>query len=229
MVGITKRLDQYRSAPRCRLCSRGLQERVTSVVRRSSARWLTLACMAVAGWLASANNVLAQTSTTGVAKTGRLDAKQMAQVKKEAAFKKLMNNAVLDGLWQVTGAGGLSGTEPLSKPKPERYAITSAEKVADDSWIIKSRIQYGDKDVTVPILVRIVWAEDTPILTINELAIPMIGTYSARVMFHHGFYSGVWYSKGNNYGGILAGRIRKQNDIATDKKKSEEDGSAKRK
>ena len=198
-------------------------------------RWMAIIAMTVVCLLASGVGVQAQTSATSVAKTGHLDAKQMAQAKKEADFTKMMSHAVLDGIWQVTGAGGLGGSEPLSEPKTERYSITSAEKVTHDTWIIKSRIQYGDKDVTVPILVRIVWAEDTPILTINELAIPMIGTYSARVMFHHGFYSGVWYSVGNNYGGILAGRIRKQDKSETGQQyksetgrtKSETDGSAK--
>ena len=36
----------------------------------------------------------------------------------------------------------------------------------------------------------------------------MLGVYSARVMFHKGFYSGVWY--GANYGGVMSGRVVKQ-------------------
>ena len=31
--------------------------------------------------------------------------------------------------------------------------------------------------------------------------------YSARVIFHEGFYSGVWYGNRRDYGGILSGRI----------------------
>ena len=41
------------------------------------------------------------------------------------------------------------------------------------------------------------------------LPVPMIGTYSARVIFHKGFYSGVWYSNLKNYGGVLSGRVTK--------------------
>jgi hypothetical protein len=37
----------------------------------------------------------------------------------------------------------------------------------------------------------------------------MIGTYSARVMIHNGFYSGVWYSNAKNYGGVMQGRMVK--------------------
>jgi hypothetical protein len=39
---------------------------------------------------------------------------------------------------------------------------------------------------------------------------PLLGTYSARVMIHHGFYSGVWYCGEKNYGGVMQGRITKE-------------------
>lgn len=110
----------------------------------------------------------------------------------------------------MTGEGGLNGRAPLTDPKPDKYTIASAARLNDDTWVINARIQFGDKDVTVPVPVRVVWAEDTAVITLNDLAIPMVGTYSARVMIHHGFYSGVWYCGEKNYGGVMQGRIVKE-------------------
>lgn len=136
------------------------------------------------------------------------------QAQLEEKFKESLTEAVLEGIWQMTGSGGLKGNAPLSAPKTERYTISSVVKTGEDHWIISARIEYADRDVTVPVLVRVVWAGDTPMITIDDLAIPMIGAYSARVIFHKGFYSGVWYSNGRNYGGILSGRIVKKKQQA---------------
>lgn len=125
----------------------------------------------------------------------------------EKRFAESLTNVVLEGTWQMTGQGGLTGNAPLTEPRPERYTITKATKTYEDYWVIQARIQYGDKDVTFPVPVRVVWAEDTPIITVNDLPVPGIGTYSARVMFFAGFYSGTWFSTAKNYGGVLSGRI----------------------
>ena len=128
----------------------------------------------------------------------------------EREFEEALTGATLEGVWQMTGEGGLKGSAPLTEPKPDKYTISSVKKLTPDLWAIIARIQYGDKDVTVPVPVRVVWAEDTAIITLNDLSIPMIGTYTARVMIHHGFYSGVWYCGEKNYGGVMQGRIVKE-------------------
>lgn len=125
--------------------------------------------------------------------------------KREREFKKALNGATLKGTWQMTGEAGLAGKAPLSEPKPDTYTIAKVSKANDDYWIITARIQYADKDVYIPVTVRVVWAEDVPILTLDETALPGLGTYSARVMIHRGFYSGTWFGK--NYGGVLSGQI----------------------
>jgi len=127
----------------------------------------------------------------------------------EKQFAEELSNSVLTGVWQMTGKDGLSGKAALSDPKPDQYTIAGVSKLAGDQWVVQARIQYAEKDVTVPVPVRVVWAEDTAIITLNDLSIPLIGTYSARVMIHHGFYSGVWYCGEKNYGGVMQGRIVK--------------------
>jgi hypothetical protein len=128
----------------------------------------------------------------------------------EREFAAALAGATLQGFWQVTTEGGLTGTAPMSEPKPESYEITSAQKMSDEQWVILARIRFAEKDVSVPVPVRVVWAEDTAVITLDDLSLPLLGTYSARVMVHHGFYSGVWYSRPKNYGGVLSGRIIKK-------------------
>ncbi len=130
----------------------------------------------------------------------------------EKEFQESMTNSILQGSWMMTGKEGLTGHEPLSDPKEERYTITTITKTGDEHWIVNARIRYADKDITVPVLVRVVWADDTPMITIDDLVMPLLGTYSARVIFHKGFYSGIWYSNTGNYGGVLSGRILKPDD-----------------
>ena len=127
----------------------------------------------------------------------------------EADFKNMLENAVLEGSWQMT-QDGLAGNKPLTQAKTEKYTIQSATKLGGELWLITARIQFADKDVSIPVPVRVIWAEDTAIITLSEFPVPMLGTYSCRVMFHGGFYSGVWYSKEKNYGGVMSGRIVKE-------------------
>ncbi len=135
---------------------------------------------------------------------------------KEAQFKAMLTDVVFRGTWSMTNEAGLQGNAPLTKPQPERYSIKSVSKSVGDNWVITAQIQYADRDVNVPVSVRVVWAGDTPIITLDKMQIPLLGTYSARVVVHEGFYAGTW--RGAGYGGVLSGQIIKP----ADEKKIEE-------
>jgi hypothetical protein len=108
---------------------------------------------------------------------------------------------------KLIGRYSVSGKEDQS-PKPEEYTITSALKLPDgDTWVLKARIKYGDKDMTVPIPLDIKWAGDTPVITLTNLTIPQLGTFSARVVIYEGRYAGTWQH--GKVGGHLFGRIEK--------------------
>jgi len=129
----------------------------------------------------------------------------------ERRFKESLTGVLLSGTWQMkTEEGHPAGKTPLTEPRPDRYTIKEVQKLHDDFWMITARIEYGDKDVTLPIAVRVVWAGDTPVITIDDLMMPMLGKYSARVMVYGGYYSGTWF--GDCYGGILSGQIVKQGE-----------------
>ena len=138
----------------------------------------------------------------------------------EKTFKDMLTDVVLRGTWQMTGAEGLKGKAPLTEPRPERYTIKSVSKGLDDNWVITARVEYANRDATLPISVRVVWSGDTPIITLDKLTMPGLGTYSARVMIYDGFYAGTWF--GSNYGGVLSGQIIKAADEEKIKKLEEE-------
>lgn len=117
-----------------------------------------------------------------------------------AEFEKYLTNSVLTGVFTIDG-------QPLNKLEEERYEIKSAKKVEgeDKLWAITTRIKYGDKDLTVPVFVTIEWVGRTPMIVLDSITIPGLGTFSARVVFHDRKYAGTW--KHDNVGGHLFGRV----------------------
>ena len=122
------------------------------------------------------------------------------QAKLEAALAKTLSGATLEGSFTSTGAG--SDPAKLSRDK---YTLGEVRKVSGDVWQIPARIQYGDKDITLPIVLPIRWAGDTPVVTVDDLPLPGFGTVSARVMFFDGHYAGYW--KHGDHGGNMFGVI----------------------
>ncbi len=70
---------------------------------------------------------------------------------------------------------------------------------------IQTRIKYGDHDVTVPIVITILWAGQTPVMTLDKVVVPGLGTFSARVVFHEDKYAGTWSH--DDVGGHLFGKV----------------------
>ena len=123
---------------------------------------------------------------------------------REELIKKLETD--LSGV-KLIGCFTVAGKEDQS-PKPEEYTITSAIKLPEgDMWLLNSRIKYGNKDATVPIPLEIKWAGDTPIITLTDLAIPGLGTFTSRVIIYDDRYAGTWQH--GKVGGHLFGRIEK--------------------
>ncbi len=61
---------------------------------------------------------------------------------------------------------------------------------------------------TLPLTVK--WAGDTPVITLTDMMVPGLGTYTARVLFHRGRYAGTWSA--SDHGGEMWGRIEKDTD-----------------
>ena len=117
---------------------------------------------------------------------------------RERAFADSMRGAVLDGVFTVDGQRG--------EPRPDRYEISSVEKVGDDLWRFNVRMVHGTTDVTLPVVVPMQWVGETPIVTLTDYSIPTLGTFTARVFFYSGRYAGTW-QHGDEIGGVLYGKI----------------------
>ena len=117
----------------------------------------------------------------------------------EKLFAKHLSGSVLVGSFTVDG-------QPAdTPPKSERYEIESVVKSNADLWVFTARITYGEHDLKVPLIVPVKWAGNTPVLTLDDLTIPALGTFSARVMFHNDRYVGTWQH--GKVGGHMFGRI----------------------
>lgn len=122
-----------------------------------------------------------------------------AQAEREEKFAKLLSGATLFGHFTQTGE------KATGSPKEEKYTIAKIAKVQGDIWLFQVRIQYGDHDVTLPLPLPVKWASDTPMIYLDNMLIPGLGTFSARVIFAEGKYAGTW--SGKDHGGHLYGRI----------------------
>lgn len=93
----------------------------------------------------------------------------------------------------------------------EAYYILSATKMDEgDYWKIVTRIKYGKNDTTVSLPMEIKWAGETPVITVDKMLVPGLGTFDARVLIRRGKYSGTWAH--NKVGGHLFGEIEKMTD-----------------
>jgi hypothetical protein len=119
----------------------------------------------------------------------------------EKQFAESMTNVVLEGSFTVNRGGE-------TRIREEKYTVESVSKVGGDIWVFQARIQYGDHDVTVPVPVRLVWAGDTPVVSLTDATIPGLGTFTARVLFYRDSYAGFWQHgevSGNQFGRVLRG------------------------
>ena len=61
------------------------------------------------------------------------------------------------------------------------------------------------KDVKVPVGLLIKWIDRTPVIVLDQVTIPGMGTFDARVLIRKGMYAGTWAH--GEVGGHLFGNI----------------------
>ena len=133
----------------------------------------------------------------------------------EQRFTEQMRNVVLVGHFTMDG-------QESKDLKEERYEIDSVVKGEGDEWTFNVRIKYGKTDVKLPLPLDVVWAGDTPMVTLTDYEIPLIGggAFTSRVIFYEGRYAGTWQH--GKVGGHLFGKIVKAEEgkeaIAPDSK-----------
>lgn len=130
-----------------------------------------------------------------------------AAIAQETAALSAAEKLFQDSLSNVTLTGFYTNGNSVEL-KQDRYVIERISKASANLWKFDVRIQYNGKDMAVALPVPIVWAGDTPVVSLTNFAIPGSGTFTARVLFHDGAYVGTW-SGGNGHGGKMFGSIQK--------------------
>lgn len=123
-------------------------------------------------------------------------------------FADRLTGATLVGHFTIPD---MDSEKPLHE---ERYEIRSVTKMGHgDYWLFQARVKYGDHDVTVPMPLQVKWAGKTPVITLDHVTIPKLGTFDARVVIDGTRYAGTWQH--DDVGGHLFGRIEKPAPDAT--------------
>lgn len=139
-------------------------------------------------------------SKEAAAVTQAADAKKNTEREKKLA--EYLNGCKFVGKFTVDG-------KEDADPKTEEYTISKCEKLpAENMYRMTARIKYGKTDQEVPLDLMILWAGNTPVITMDNFWIPGMGTFDARVMIRKGRYAGSWQHDEN--GGHLFGKIVKE-------------------
>ena len=100
-------------------------------------------------------------------------------------FTDQLRNVKLTGHFTVTGKD--------KPPSKETYEILSVQKLGKgDLWIFTTLLRKGGETVTLPIPLPVKWAGDKPVIHMDNITIPTMGTFSAFVIFDDDKYAGTW-------------------------------------
>ncbi|MFN9374602.1 MAG: hypothetical protein ACK6D3_22170 [Planctomycetaceae bacterium] len=116
-------------------------------------------------------------------------------------FAEKLANSAFAGNYSVT-----QGTEEKAAVM-EKYAISKVSKVNNTTWLFGAKWQIQGKEFPIAVPFQVLWAGKTPVITLDEVTIPGLGTFSARVLIHEDWYAGTWVH--GKVGGHLWGRIER--------------------
>lgn len=125
-----------------------------------------------------------------------------AEAERERAFEQMMTNVSLVGRSTSFDREGITGKE--------EYVIERVSRIAGDRWLFHTTMKLGSRQLTVPIPITVLWAGDTPVITLTDFSIPGMGSYSARVLLFRDHYAGTW--TGAEGGGHVFGDIVRRED-----------------
>ena len=116
-----------------------------------------------------------------------------------AKLENALTGTTWTGQFTIDGGGG--------PPSPESYVIGEVSHEGGNNWVINAQIKYGDRDISFPVPVQVRWAGRTPVITLDSVTIPPLGTFDARVLMRRGSYAGTW--RHGKKGGHLFGKYLK--------------------
>jgi len=125
-----------------------------------------------------------------------------SQADLEKKFAETLSGSTFTGYF--TTAGKID-----ESPKKDRYSIGKVSKLKGDYWKFEG-IKYGKQTIGIPLTLEVKWAGDTPVITLSDLTIPGIGTFTARVLIYDKQYVGAWSA--GDHGGQMFGEISRTSE-----------------
>ncbi len=141
------------------------------------------------------------------------------QAEQFAVLEKSLSGATLVGHFT-------DSNDAATSLQSERYELKSVQHIGKGQWLFQAKISYGNHEVTLPLTLPIYWAGDTPVITVDKLPFPGLGTYTARVMIFADHYAGFW--SGADHGGHLFGVIERKPAKTSQEEAAEERGESNR-
>jgi hypothetical protein len=124
------------------------------------------------------------------------------QQEREKKFAESLSGAVLVGTFSI------DGVKMDKAPFAERYELKSVKKAKDGLWTFTAHVTYMKLDVELPVTVPVVWAGETPMVSLGNATLPGLGSeLSAKVIFDGGRYAGTWQH--GKFGGHMWGKIER--------------------
>jgi hypothetical protein len=118
----------------------------------------------------------------------------------ERRFTEQMRGATLVGSFTVAGRED-------REARPDRYEISSVEKVGDNLWRFNARMNCCGVSGDIPVVVPMQWTGDTPMIMMTDTSLPGLGTFTVRLFFYGDRYAGTWQH--GTVGGNMSGRIER--------------------
>ncbi|MBL9122701.1 MAG: hypothetical protein JNG90_03650 [Planctomycetaceae bacterium] len=180
---------------------------------------LMLGLLTVAGWTSVAYSEDPQPATPAEQPAAE---PELTQEELEKRFEETLSGSQMIGSFTLTGG-------PADQPlKEDKYTINKVKKLKNGYWLFDATIQYGGNNTRIPITLPVKWAGDTPVITVTNVLVPGMGTFSARVLVYKDQYAGTW--SGGDHGGHMIGRIVKlgaeeSTAKSEEKKVSQKEGS----
>ncbi|MDM4018348.1 hypothetical protein [Roseiconus lacunae] len=156
----------------------------------------TFLCLTLTAQISTAQTTTTQAATTSSTETDAVPSSRETRLANYLSGTKFVGKFTVDG--------------KDSPPKTETYLISSCEKLPTaDLYRFKAHIKYGDIDQEVPLDLKVLWSGNTPVITLDSLWIPTMGTFDARVLIQAGKetgrYAGTWQH--GDHGGHMFGKI----------------------
>ena len=135
------------------------------------------------------------------------------QAEREQAFMKHLSGTTLTGYFSIVGQ------KDGAPPAPDSYQITRVTKQGN---FFMFQARFGQTRLP-PLPLRVVWARTKPVITMDTITIPLLGTFSVHLLIDGNLYAGTWsHGKtiGHMWGTIEKTKVKKEKK----KKKKEKRG-----